>query len=261
MKLASVGDNCMDYYAALDKAYPGGNPVNVAVYFVRLGGEASYTGVVGTDKYGQEMIDGIKAKGVDVSHLRKLEGNTAITQVELVDGDRVFGDYDEGVLAEFKLDVADIDFLCAHDMVVSGLWGNSEKYFAEIQERGTLTAFDAATRPEDDAPRIAIKNTDYFFYATDDGDTEELRAQMKAYHLQGPKYIIVTLGEDGSLVFDGKEFHKYGIIATDVVDTMGAGDSYIAGFLKGVLEGQEISKCMEMGARNATETIQYQGAW
>lgn len=261
MKLATVGDNCIDYYGALDKYYPGGNPINVAVYFVRLGGEASYTGVVGTDVYGQKMIDAVRAKDVDVSHLRRVEGKTAITQVEVVDGDRVFGDYDEGVLADFKLSESDIDFLCSHDLVVSGLWGKSEDYFAEIQNRGTLTAFDAATRPEDEPAKIAIKNTDYFFYATDDGDTEELRQQMQAYHKEGPKYVIVTLGEEGSLVYDGQEFHKYGIIKTEVVDTMGAGDSYIAGYLKGVLEKQTISKCMEMGARNATETIQYQGAW
>ena len=78
MKLAAVGDNCMDVYKLEGKAYPGGNPVNVAVYFVRLGGKASYTGVVGTDSYGKLMKDSIAAKGVDTSHVRFVEGNTAI---------------------------------------------------------------------------------------------------------------------------------------------------------------------------------------
>ena len=51
MKLAAVGSNCIDYYVNLDggRPYPGGGPVNMAVYTVRLGGEASYTGPVGTD--------------------------------------------------------------------------------------------------------------------------------------------------------------------------------------------------------------------
>ena len=45
MKLAAVGSNCVDFYNNIEngKAYPGGSPVNVAVYTVRLGGEASYT--------------------------------------------------------------------------------------------------------------------------------------------------------------------------------------------------------------------------
>ena len=38
MKLAAVGSNCIDYYNNLDggKAFPGGGPVNMAVYTVRL---------------------------------------------------------------------------------------------------------------------------------------------------------------------------------------------------------------------------------
>ena len=52
MKLAAVGSNCIDYYNNLDggKAFPGGGPVNMAVYTVRLGGEAAYIGPVGNER-------------------------------------------------------------------------------------------------------------------------------------------------------------------------------------------------------------------
>ena len=65
MKLAAVGSNCVDFYNNIEngKAYPGGSPVNVAVYTVRLGGEASYTGPVGDDVYGKIMQEAIAAKG------------------------------------------------------------------------------------------------------------------------------------------------------------------------------------------------------
>ena len=48
MKLAAVGSNCIDYYNNLDggKAFPGGGPVNMAVYTVRLGGEAALARLV-----------------------------------------------------------------------------------------------------------------------------------------------------------------------------------------------------------------------
>ena len=111
VKIATVGDNCMDVYENIGKAYPGGNPVNVAVYFVRMGGEASYVGLVGTDAYGEMMVKAIGEKGVDVSHVRAVEGTTAITHVELINGDRIMGDYEEGVLADFKLTEEEVDFL------------------------------------------------------------------------------------------------------------------------------------------------------
>lgn len=261
MKLAAVGDNCMDVYENTGKAYPGGNPVNVAVYFVRLGGEASYTGVVGTDKYGTLMKEKITEKGVDTSHIRFEEGNTAITHVELIDGERVFGEYEEGVLADFKLTEEEIDFLCSHDMVVTGLWGNVHNDLAKIHERGVKVAFDAATRPDDEAARIAIPSVDYLFFATDDGDTPELREQMKEIYSKGPELVITTLGEKGSLVYDGEKYISFGIIPCNVVDTMGAGDSYIAGFLKGILERKEVYECMKMGASNSSVTLEYNGAW
>jgi fructoselysine 6-kinase len=42
---------------------------------------------------------------------------------------------------------------------------------------------------------------------------------------------------------------------------MGAGDSYIAGFLFGIVEGLSIEEAMYKGAANATETLKYFGAW
>ena len=101
MKLAAIGSNCVDYYQNMNggTAFPGGGPVNMAVYTVRLGGESSYIGPVGNDEFGHIMYNAIQNKGVDVSHLQFKEGKTAVTQVELLNGERVFGDYDEGVLA------------------------------------------------------------------------------------------------------------------------------------------------------------------
>lgn len=261
MKIAAVGDNCMDVYENLGKAYPGGNPVNVAVYTVRLGGEASYTGVVGSDKYGKIMIDALNAKGVDTSHLKVLPGNTAITQVELVDGERVFGDYDEGVLAQFKLSDEDIDFLCSQDLVVTGLWGNIENDLYKIKAKGTPVAFDFANKLEDPVIEKAIYHVDYAFFASDDGDTEFIREYMKKMHAKGPKIVTVTLGDKGSIAYDGEKFTTFGIVPCDVKDTMGAGDSYIAGFLRGILQGKELKECMHMGAANSSITLQYNGAW
>ena len=46
-----------------------------------------------------------------------------------------------------------------------------------------------------------------------------------------------------------------------VVDTMGAGDTYIAGFMNAIVEKNSIEDAMRQGALWASETIQYFGAW
>ena len=70
------------------------------------------------------------------------------------------------------------------------------------------------------------------------------------------------MGGDGSLCWDGSEFHRFGIVPCEnMVDSMGAGDSYIAGFLLGITEGLPIEKAMEKGAASATVTLGYFGGW
>lgn len=261
MKIGTVGDNCIDSYKEMGKAFPGGNPVNVAVYFVRLGGEASYVGVVGDDEYGPFMTESIARKGVDTSYVHTLPGKTAVTEVKLVDGDRIMAGYDEGVLADFKLNDEDIDFLAGHDLVVSSVYGNVHDSFKDIRAKGVKLAFDASDVPEREASKVALKNCDYFFYSNDDGDTDEVRAQMKSFKEEGPELVICMQGDKGSIVYDGSEYHKFGIVPCEVIDTIGAGDSYIAGFLKGILEGKAIEEAMKIGAANASETIGYFGAW
>lgn len=261
MKIATVGDNCIDVYESLNQAFPGGNPVNVAVYSARLGVEASYTGVVGDDSYGRILIDGLKRKGVDISHLKVLPGSTAVTHVELVNGERVLGEYEEGVLSKFKLSAEDIDFLCSHDLVVTGLWGMIENDLYKIKARGVPVVFDFATKLDDPIVEKAICDVDYAFFSYDEGDTAWIRGYMEKMQAKGPKIVTVTLGEKGSVAYDGSGFVTFGILPCDVKDTMGAGDSYIAGFLKGILCGRDLGECMRMGAENSTVTLQYTGAW
>ena len=260
-RLAAVGDNCMDLYDRTGQAYPGGNPVNVAVYTVRLGGTASYTGVVGDDDYGRQMRSAIEGKGVDVSHLRTEPGSTAISHVELVDGERVFGDYEEGVMEHFRLTQDDVSFLCAHDLVVSGLWGRVHQALPHLKKRGVPVAFDFADRPEDPAARQAMPWVDYAFFSNDRDEEPALEEFLRRVLAQGPRIAVVTRGERGSLAWDGHRCWRGEIVPCPVVDTMGAGDSYIAGFLYGLMRGNPIPDCMALGAKNSSITLGYQGAW
>lgn len=261
IKIAAVGDNCIDFYDSTGEKFPGGNPVNVAVYIKRMNGNSSYTGVVGTDEFGQFMMESIASKGVDISHMKVLEGKTAVTHVEIKNGDRVLGVYDDGVMADFKLTEEDINFLCTHDLVVTGIWGMIESELSKIKEKGTLIAFDFADKLDHEITIEAIPYVDYAFFSDDSKSDEELHEYMKAIYSRGPKVVIFTRGEKGSIAYDGNEFTTYGIIECEVVDSMGAGDSYIAGFLMGVLEGNSILDCMKKGAISSSVTIGYYGAW
>ncbi len=262
IKIACVGDNCVDYYDDTKEAFPGGNPVNVAVYIKRLGGDSSYIGAVGNDEYGKLISDSLAAKGVDVSRIKTLEGSTALSHVTRVDGDRVFGDYEEGVMADFKLNESDIDYLSSFDLVVTGLWGRTENYLKEIHDKGIPVAFDGAERPFDEAGLIALPSVDIAFFSDDKATDGEIKSKILEVAAKGPKIVVATRGSIGSMAYDGEKFYECGIVKLDqVVDTMGAGDSFIAGFLLSWLKKKPILECMQDGAKNSAITIGYNGAW
>ena len=183
IRVAAIGDNCIDYYDSLNESYPGGNPVNVAVYIKRLGGESSYTGAVGTDSFGKIMISAIQNKGVDTSHIQVLDGKTAVTHVDIVDGDRVFGKYEEGVLADFKLREQDISFIKKHDLAVTGIWGMIEDELPLISKEIPV-AFDFANKFANPIVEKAIPYVTYAFFSFDEESRNEFRQK---YHSMGLK--------------------------------------------------------------------------
>lgn len=260
MKIVTVGDNCMDVYEQTGKAYPGGNPVNVAVYLRRLNHAVDYVGVVGTDHYGSLMLDALSEKGIGISHVHQIPGETARSSVELHDGDRVFGDYFEGVMASFSLSEEDIQFICSHELMHTAYWGETDHFLPRLKEGGVLICYDFADKLDDPKVEKLLPYVDYplFSYKQDD---EYIRSYLKNAHVTGAKLSIATLGRNGSLVYDGKTFYTYGIEDTAVVDTMGAGDSYIAGFLAGIAEGKTVEECMRMGTHSSAVTLGYSGAW
>jgi fructoselysine 6-kinase len=250
----------MDVYQASGKVYPGGNPVNVAVYLKELGADSSYIGWVGSDPYGAQMIQAIHEKGVDTTHLSKKEGTTAVTFVELIGNDRSFGEYVEGVTADFTLTQEEVDFIGTHQLVHAGIWGHVESYYPLFKEMRIPTSFDFSNQLDHSLVKTLPQFVDYAFFSYTKDDTY-IRQFLKDIKKGGSKIVIATLGENGALAFDGEQFYQCGVVESDVVDTMGAGDSFISGFIYGRLQGLPINKCLELGTKTASKTIRYFGAW
>ena len=275
--IACLGDNCVDFYDETGEAFFGGNPVNVAVYLQRLGLHTSYLGAVGTDPFGERLLKAVRDRGVDVSHVQVKEGKTALTHVILRGDERILGDYDEGVMASYAPRQEDLAFIGKHALAVTGLWGHCEAWLERIREMGVVTAFDCADRPEDPAALAAAGSADILFFSDDSSGKPGLQEKMRSLWEKGSAgnkagnkagngeekrhLVIATRGARGSLAYDGREYYSCGIVPCDVVDTMGAGDSYIAGFLAAFLREEEIFGCMMAGAACSAVTLGYKGAW
>lgn len=262
MKIAMIGDNCIDYYEALNKWYPTGNVVDTGVNMKKLGLDVSLISTTGSDEYGHFMIKTMKDMGIDISHLKVKDGPTAVTYMTLDGNERIHGDYIEGVLSNICFDDEDVDYAAGHDLVHSALWGKADGVFPKIRERGrALLSFDFADRLDHPIVEATSPLIDYGFFSYHNGRDAFIEKFLIKMTRKGMTHAIATLGERGSLVFDGTNFHEYGVFASHIVNTIGAGDSFIAGYLYGILNGFTITKCQELGSKLASEVIGVFGPW
>ncbi|HCL6627142.1 TPA: fructoselysine 6-kinase [Citrobacter amalonaticus] len=259
-KLATIGDNCVDIYPQLNKAFSGGNAVNVAVYSTRYGMQPGCITWVGEDDYGNTLRRDLASKGIDISHVHAKPGLTAQTQVTLNGNDRVFGDYTEGVMADFALSEEDYRWLGDYDIIHSAIWGHAEDAFPRLYANGKTMAFDFSDKWDSPLWQTLPPYLDFAF-ASAQVEDDALCLRMKTIVEQGAGAVIVTLGENGSIAWDGRQFWRQTPEQVTVVDTMGAGDSFIAGFLCARASGQSLPEAMKQGTANAAQTIQYHGAW
>ena len=261
MKVAAIGDNCIDFYERLNKKYPTGNVVDTGVNLQKLGINTSIISTTGSDENGKWMIQTLEKEGLDISHLKVAEGATAITYMDMDGLDRVHGEYVEGVLENIVFDEEDISFAASHDLVHSALWGRAEEVLSDIKAGGPQISFDYADRLDHEIIEKTIPYVDYGFFSYHNKRDKFIEDYLKDKVTRGMKIAIATFGEKGSLAWDGKEYYECGVFPAKVVNTVGAGDSFIAGFLYGILNDMPIKKAMELGAKVAAQVVSVFEPW
>lgn len=255
MKAAMIGDNCIDCYERLGKKYPTGNVVDTGVNLKKLGADVSIISTTGSDENGKWMLETLKKEGLDLSHLKVGSGPTAITSMDMNGLDRVHGDYAEGVLKHIVFDSEDVEFAAKHDLVHTALWGKAEEVLPAIHAKGAPISFDYADRLDHELVEKTLPYVTYGFYSYHQSRDRLIEDFLKDKVSRGMRIAVATMGELGSLAWDGSRFYQAGIFPAKTVNTVGAGDSYIAGFLYGILSGDDIQTCMERGAKLASRVV------
>lgn len=258
IRACAAGFCCADVYQDLDVFYPTGNGVDWGVHLARMGVPVSVVSVVGEDAYGEKMREALSAEGIDISHLRCEPGDTSVMLMALKNGtDRVHLEAIDGVMETYALSPEDERFVLEHDVIHTDLFGNCLDHLPAWHEAGKTVIMDFSVFSRDaeyDCDRL-FPYVSYAFMSFEE-DAPALRDWLKHVQSLGPCVAVATLGEHGSVAFDGERFHECGIVAVDhVVNTVGAGDSYIAGFTHGLIEGRDIDDCMKEGAALSSKVI------
>lgn len=257
MKIAAVGFVCMDVYDKLGRMYPTGNGVDFLINLKKLGGvDGSVVSAVGDDEYGKRMKNTLKAKEIDTSHLHVRDGRTAVIKMDLIGNDRVHGEQLRGVMNHFALTDDDMAFIMRQDLIHTDLSGRVADKLPAIRQGGVRVVFDFSVRHDNPGNDRILPYVDYAFFSFGE-KSGDISGFLKWAQSFGPRMVVATLGGWGSVAYDGVDFYIGGIVpAARVVNTVGAGDSFAAGFMHGVLGGKSVPDSMSEGAALASRIVQ-----
>lgn len=258
-RIVAVGDNVVDCYTADGVMYPGGNCVNVSVFAAREGVPTAYIGAVADDAAGRLLRSSLASEGVDVSRLREEDGWTAYCRIGLVEGDRVFLDSAKGV-SLFAPSPEDLEAIAGYDALHVGTSSFLDAHLADFAAR-TRISYDFSS--EFDPAGLAGIARHCFLASFSGGglDDDEVEALLAEALDAGASWVLVTRGARGALLSDGTRRAVSTPVATRVVDTLGAGDTFIARTLIGLLRGEELDQLMAEASISAAFTCTEHGAF
>ncbi len=258
-KLISAGCVCVDVFEQEGELRAGGEALNFCGNACTLSGvETALAGVTGDDAYADFIRERLRTLPVDTSHLHMVHGATANHRIRhTADGDRWFaeGAWNGGVQDAFRLDGGDLAFLqtadAVHTMYDSPLFG---QVLEARRQGGFLLAVDFNDHGGYAAWEEYLRDIDLFFISDAAGDWCENALREWSRRFGG--VFTVTHGAAGSVSFcGGREYRCAAVPVEKVIDTTGAGDSYIAGFTAEYARSHDIVKAMEQGSALAAANI------
>jgi fructokinase len=227
---------------------PGGSPMNVAVGLARLDVPTTLVTELGEDPYGELVVDHVRACGVDLTADSVRPGRRTSTATALI-GDDGAASYEFELTWALDLRRLPVDASGLHVGSLGAVLGPGRAAVLDLLEQAkaaeAFVSYDPNVRPAflptwDEVAEIA-RFADVVKMS--DEDLELLRpgtavAEVARDLLAGERthLVVVTRGPMGAMAFTADSNVEVAAPPTDLVDTVGAGDSFMAALIAVLLE-------------------------
>ncbi|GEK80249.1 sugar kinase [Agrococcus baldri] len=261
----------------------GGAESNVAIGLARLGVPVTWMGRLGDDAIGRLVERQLRAEGVTPSITRDAEAPTALMLKERPAAGASAVSYYRAGSAGSRLAPADLDLEAIRGARVLHLTGISaalsdssraalDAAIDAARAAGAIVSFDVNHRSrlwgaEQAAPayRAIAARADLVFAGDDEAELltgeREPQAQAEAIAALGPTQVVIKRGADGAVgLADGERVERLAF-AVDAIDSVGAGDAFVAGYLAELLAGAGLAERLRTGAACGAIACTAPGDW
>jgi fructokinase len=240
--------------------FAGGAPANVAVALAKLGCRARFAGMLGTDRFGDFLLQSLQQAGVDTTDVARTgEANTALAFVTLdARGERSFSFYRppsadllfraDHFRAETFDDTA-IFHICSNSLTDPGLAAATLEGMQRARAAGALVSFDLNLRPalwpRGSEPRaqawpallqadVVKLSAEEFDWLADEGE----QALLDRLWTGSTRLLVVTDGPHPLRWYHPDADGELPCYNVPMVDSTGAGDAFVGGLLRQLAEQQ-----------------------
>lgn len=256
----------------------GGAPMNVASHLAQQGIKVQFASRVGTDLSGRELILALKDKNL-YSNLVQIDNQLPTCEVTVELDENKQATYIipqpvswDNIVLDDKLLKAAID---AKAIVFGSLASRSQAtrntLRTLLEESKALKIFDVNLRaPHFERATIELlaatsnvikMNEEEATLLIGGGSGKKLQQKItefqKTYH---PNTIIITRGAEGAMIWHEEQFFEHQGCKVDAVDTVGAGDSFLATFIAGMLNAEPVTQILERACKVSAYVTTQRGA-
>lgn len=229
-----------------------------------LGTDVAFIGKIGKDNFASLVLDSLNSKRVDTSHILQSETlNTGATLVLNYDQDRAMVTY-PGAMEDLKISEINFEFLSgarhlhfSSVFLQPGIREDLPALFSKAKAHGLTTSLDPQWDPAEkwdinlanllEALDVFLPNMAEFLLLTNSKTMEE--GIEKISKIAPDLMLVIKNGADGAYCWKrGILTHQPAFLNTAVVDCIGAGDSFNAGFVHAYLRGSTPEICLRTGA-------------
>ena len=258
----------------IEKTVSGGSVANSIVGMSQLGDKVGFIGKISDDDFGNKYENGLKKENVEYFYTKKKEELPTGTCLILVtpDSERtmctflgIAGKINENDIDSSAIKKSQLIFLEGY------LWdeGEPKKAFDKAISYADKVAMSLSDQfcVERHKPHFLnlIKNKLDIIFANEQEMTSLIEAkrfdEVVNFSKELNKLIVITRGEKGAIVIDGKKIFESEIQKNlNIKDLTGAGDLFAAGFLHGYINNLSMEICLTKGTEMASKVIQQIGA-
>lgn len=269
----------------------GGGGINTACNFANLGFETSAIFKIGKDFYADGILSFLDDKRINLDNIiQKEDVSTGFSVILLsFQGDRTVLTH-RGANANIVIDDINFEAIKEADLIyIAPLNGESNKILEKIVDFAEVNnakiCFNAGTTSIKkgydhlkgilDSAHIVVMNKEEATLATGiqvrpDTKTEkfshdlihrDIKSMLRTLKIKDYQVIVITDGGKGAYAYDGKSFYYCPIFPSEVISTLGAGDSFASTFCASLYRnGIDIGRALMYGSVNSASVVSKFGA-